>query len=208
MELIKRKRCVITKSNDLEPLHTFSNFPVFMGCSSLPVETDLKEDMSWVISKSSGLIQLESLIPLDDLYPESHGAGCIGGLWNKHHNAFAKYIFKFNPSSVFEIGGHHGILAKEFCNFNNVPWTILEPNPTPVEGSTATFIKGFFDNKFNFEEDYDAVVHSHVFEHIYNPNEFMEHLSGFMDERKYLIFSVPNLQVHLERKFTYFIGFE
>jgi len=148
------------------------------------------------------------LIPLDILYPESHGAGCIGGLWKKHHQAFAKFIHNFQPSAVFEIGGHHGILAKEYCDIEDVPWTILEPNPIPSEGTKAKFIKGFFDNEFVYEESYDAVVHSHVFEHIYDTNEFMRHLSSFMEEGKYLIFSVPNLQVHLENKFTYFVGFE
>lgn len=208
MNLINRDCCVITHQNDLEHLYTFHNFPVFMGCSNKSEANDLKADMIWMISKSSGLIQLGELLPLDILYPESHGAGCVGGLWNKHHNAFAKFIHNFHPSSVFEIGGHHGILAKEFCALNNIPWTILEPNPAPVEGTNAQFIRGFFNSQFNFDEPYDAVVHSHLFEHIYDPGEFMEHLSGFMDEGKYLIFSIPNLLMHLKRKFTYFIGFE
>ena len=63
----------------------------------------LKADMAWMISKRTGLIQLGFLLPLDVLYPESHGSGCIGGLRNKHHNSFAKFISNFNPSSDLKL---------------------------------------------------------------------------------------------------------
>jgi len=84
----------------------------------------------------------------------------------------------------------------------------LEPNPTPIEGSNARFIKGFFDEKFTFDEAVNSVVHSHVFEHIYNPDEFMCHLSNFIEIGKHLVFSVPNMQVMLEKKYTNCINFE
>ena len=208
MHLIKRETCAITHTRDLEDLYTFKEFPVFMGCSSKPENHDLKADMAWSISKSSGLIQLKYLLPLDILYPESHGAGCVGALWNKHHKAFAAYLHQFNLSSVFEIGGSHGILAKEYSEFSDIPWTILEPNPSPVAGVKARFIKGFFDNRFQYADSFDAIVHSHVFEHIYDPDAFMSYVSNFMEEGKYLIFSIPNMQVMLERKYTNCINFE
>ena len=47
-----------------------------MGCTYNSESNDVRADMTWMISKSSGLIQLESLIPLEVLYQESHGAGC------------------------------------------------------------------------------------------------------------------------------------
>ncbi len=208
MQMISRDRCAFTGVKDLEPLYSFKQFPVFMGCSKGNKSDDLKANMVWMISKSSGSIQLSELLPLDILYPESHGAGCIGGLWGKHHKSFADFIYQFNPSSIFEIGGAHGILANEYCKMKNIPWTILEPNPVPISGSNAHFIKGFFDEKFQYSEPYDAVVHSHLFEHIYEPDNFMNHLSNFMDNGKYLIFSIPNMQIMLERKYTNCINFE
>ena len=126
----------------------------------------------------------------------------------KHHLALARFIKQFSPSEVFEIGGHHGILAKKYAEQKEISWTILEPNPSPVEGSPAEFIQGFFNIDFHYQGFFEAVVHSHLFEHIYEPNDFMEHLSVFMDDGKFLIFSVPNLEEHLKRNFTYFIGFE
>jgi len=208
MKFIKRNTCAVTLIQDLESLYTFKQFPVFMGCGKNIESDDLNVDMTWMISKSSGLIQLGALLPLDVLYPESHGAGCIGGLWNEHHKAFADFIHKYNPASIFEIGGSHGILANEYRKMEDIQWTILEPNPVPISGSNARFIKGFFDEKFQYSGLFDTVVHSHVFEHIYEPDKFMSHLSDFMDNGKYLIFSIPNMQIMLERKYNNCINFE
>jgi hypothetical protein len=208
MKTINRDHCAITGHADLEHLYTFPNFPVFMGCLNQSKDLDLKNDMSWWISKSSGLIQLKELLPLEVLYPESHGAGAIGKLWEKHHACFAKFVNKFSQGSIFEIGGAHGILEKESQQFEYKSWTILEPNPSPIEGSNAKFIKGFFDQNFTYTETFDTLVHSHVFEHIYEPDKFMKHLSSFVDQGKRLIFSVPNMQVMLERKYTNCINFE
>jgi hypothetical protein len=208
MKLTERTHCAISGKVDLEQLYSFPTFPVFMGCLDQPEAADLMQVMSWSISRGSGLIQLNKLLPLDVLYPESHGAGAIGVLWEKHHRSFAKFLSGFSPSSVLEIGGSHGILANKFQEFGNIPWTILEPNPSPVEGCKARFIKGFFDNKFTYTDAFDTIVHSHVFEHMYEPDQFMRHLSGFMGAGQHLVFSLPNLRVMLERKYNNCINFE
>jgi hypothetical protein len=208
MRPIERTRCTLSGNDDLEHLYSFFNYPVFMGCLDQPEADDLKQDMNWWISRGTGLIQLNQLLPLDVLYPESHGAGVVGALWDKHHKAFAKFLHQMAPSSVLEVGGSHGILEKEYQSFGAVPWTILEPNSSPVEGCKARFIKGFFDDKFSYAEPFDALVHSHVFEHIYEPEQFMSYLAKFMEEGKHLVFSLPNMQVMLERKYTNCINFE
>jgi len=101
---IQRTKDVINGNKDLEHLYKFKNFPVFMGCVSQSKNIDILEDMNWTISKGSGVIQLNPLLPLDILYPESHGAGAVGSLWADHHNQFAKFIQKQDPKSVLEIG--------------------------------------------------------------------------------------------------------
>jgi hypothetical protein len=208
MNLIERTKCVISGVQDIEPLYSFPNFPVFMGCMNQEQQYDLRIDMQWWISRGSGLIQLKRLVPLEVLYPESHGAGVIGILWDKHHQAFAKFLKQINPTAVLEIGGAHGKLAKEYQIFSSINWTILEPNPSPVVGCNAQFIKGFFDNKFQFKGKIDTVVHSHLFEHIYDPDDFMNLLSRFMSINTNLVFSVPNMQVMLDRKYNNCINFE
>jgi len=205
---IERNFDVIYKKNDLDSLYSFKNFPVFMGVTSADSETDLLADMNFWISRGTGMIQLNPLLPLDVLYPAAHGAGCIGRSWESHHTELAKFISKFKPKSVLEIGGAHGILANNYQKIDDIEWTILEPNPTPVEGCKAKIIKGFFDENFDYSDAVDAVVHSHVFEHIYDPSLFMEHLANFLSDRKMLIFSVPNMRVMVERKYTNCLNFE
>jgi hypothetical protein len=203
-----RSHCAITGTGDLEHLYSFEKFPVFMGCADGAQTDDLFAPMNWWISKSSGAIQLKELLPLEVIYPESHGAGEVGRLWRMHHTEFARFISQIKPKAVFEIGGAHGILEAEHRRYRDIPWTILEPNPHPVPETQATFIKGFFDETFRFDGEFDTVVHSHLFEHIYDPVVFMENLKGFIPEGSSLVFSLPNMMEMLRRKYTNCLNFE
>lgn len=205
---IERSYDVISGAQDLEHLYTFRDFPIFMGCTDVHPDQDLHADMSFWISRSTGMIQLDPLLPLEILYPEAHGAGCVGSAWAEHHQAFADFVSFFSPNSVLEIGGAHGILATNYHKKSKIPWVILEPNPTPVAGCEAQFVKGFFDANFQLPQQIDAVVHSHVFEHIYDPDAFMSQLAAFLPTGKHLIFSVPNMQEMLKRRYTNCLNFE
>ena len=208
MKIIKRKICAITGSDDLEELHTFANYPLFMGCTDQPFEKDLSFDMEWVISKSSGTIQLAKLIPLEVLYSEIHNS-VIGNIWKKHHKDFADFIKKFEPKiGVLEIGGAHGYLSKIYQNDIKIPWTIIEPNPSPIDGCNANFIKGNFSLALIKDINFDLIVHSHVLEHIYDPNEFFKLLFKVIKNKGKVIFSIPNMSVMLEKKYTNCINFE
>ena len=111
MELINRSKCSLTGARDLESLYIFENYPLFMGCTNQDENEDIKIDMEWVISKSSGIIQLGKLIPLNILYSENHN-NVIGNIWKSHHQEFAEFINKYKPSKgVLEIGGAHGFLS-------------------------------------------------------------------------------------------------
>ncbi len=207
MELIIRDKDIITGSNDLEELHSLKNYPIFMGCVTQDIKSDLRAEQTWEISRKSGVIQLKKLIPLEVLYKDHHNSGAVGATWMDHHNNFSKFILKNNPKNVLEIGGGHGILAKNCQKKINIPWTILEPNPNPVEGCEASFIKGFFNEKFEIDKNVDTIVHSHVLEHIYNPLHFFKNLSRTKISTK-LIFSIPNLNEMLIRKYTNCLNFE
>jgi hypothetical protein len=210
MNCIDRKVDVIeNKPTPLEHLYTFKDFPVFMGCVNQPKEQDINVDMSWWISPSTGVIQLNPLLPLDVVYAEEHGSGTVGGMWNEHHQAFADFIMDYDVSYVLEIGGLHGHLAQKCLQHNpKLDWTIVEPNPCVDESINVKIVKGFFDNNFNTGTKYDAVVHSHVLEHLYNPHEFMKHKSSFMHNGSLLFISIPNMEVMLERKYNNCLNFE
>ena len=207
MKLINRTTDVITNNTNLDDLHTVTNVPILMSCTTEQTSNDIEKDLVWQISKDSGIIQLKNLIPLDVLYSIPH-SGTTGTMWLQHHQAFSKFLSKFNPTSVLEIGGAHGMLATDYLKNNTIPWTIIEPNPYPIDNCPANIINGFFDDKFSIDEKIDTIVHSHVFEHVYEPNEFMQHISNIMNNGNKLIFTLPNMQTMLENKYTNCINFE
>jgi 2-polyprenyl-3-methyl-5-hydroxy-6-metoxy-1,4-benzoquinol methylase len=209
MNYISRDKDVVFQNNDLEPLYTFKQLPVFMGCTDQPLNEDVLADMNWNISKESGMIQLNPLLPLEVVYSAEHGSGTTGKTWDEHHTEFANFINSFKPKSILEIGGLHGILAEKYLKLDSeVKWTMIEPNPTVDPTLPITVIKGFFDDKFTSDEKFEAVIHSHVLEHVYNPDEFISHKSSFMNDGDLLIFTLPNMQVMLENNYTNCINFE
>jgi hypothetical protein len=209
MNLMSRNHCVVSGREDLELLYRFERFPVFMGCVEQPPTADVFAEMSWWISRSTGSLQLNPLIPLEVLYSQSHGSGSIGALWNRHHSEFAKFVHEHNPNHVLEIGGGHGILAQNYLQLKpDAQWTIVEPNPTVPPHSQIHVIKQLFDENFIIDEEVDAVVHSHVLEHIYEPLGFLSQVSHSLGQGKKHLFSVPNLQVMLTRKYSNCINFE
>jgi hypothetical protein len=194
---------------DLEPLYAFKNFPVFMGCTDQPTSEDILEDMDWYISLGTGCIQLNPLLPQDVIYQDSHGAGLVGRIWQEHHQAFAEFISFYDPQSVLEIGGSHGILSVDYKRHRNIAWTIVEPLPAPVPECTAKFIKGYFVPHVLDSQNFDVLVHSHVLEHVYSPDDFIHQLAVAAGVgQKLMLFSVPNMLEMLKRKYTNCLNFE
>ncbi len=208
MDLIERHSDVITGSDDMETLNKIENFPVFMGCVNHSQDHDILADQIWEISRKTGVLQLKKLIPLKILYQSQHDPGTVGQIWLNHHKEFAKFINDYHPTSVLEIGGAHGILAKNYQKNENIPWVIIEPNPIPVENCRARFIEAFFDDNFHYNNKFDSLVHSHVFEHIYNPDKFVNNINKIMEEGGKLLFSIPNLKEMISRNYTNALNFE
>ena len=115
---VLRNRDVVYGNKDLKTIYTFKKFPVFMGVSKNHYKTDKFFRMRWQISKRSGMLQLNPLLPLNILYPETHNSGCVGKLWEKHHSEFAKFVRKLKPKKVLEIGcgvGRLGFSIADHC---------------------------------------------------------------------------------------------
>jgi len=205
---IDRNCDILSGYEDLETVFTLPNFPSFMGCVSNPSEQDILADMTFCISKSSGMIQLNPVLPLQVVYQKEHDSGTTGPAWLAHHQELADFIHRHSPNSIFEIGGSHGILNAEYCKkHGEVEWTILDSNPIPVSDCRATFVKGFYNSSTEIHHNVDMLVHSHCLEHFYYPREFFENTRSLVNGTK-MCFSVPNLQAHFEKKFTNVMNFE
>jgi len=209
MNLIYRDSCPITGENDLELLHSFKNFPIYMGCVNSNQNDDVLSDMNWFIGKKNGVIQLNPLIPLETLYSQSHGSGTVGKLWELHHKSFAEFISKFKLQNILEIGSGHGKLIENYFNYYpDSRWTVVEPNPKIKKDHRIKVYQGLFDENFNFNNNIEGVVHSHVIEHLYFPHNLLKNIYNKIKIGTFHIFSVPNLEVMIEKKYTNALNFE
>ncbi|WP_236035816.1 class I SAM-dependent methyltransferase [Helicobacter turcicus] len=180
MHYINREFCPITAQKEFEELSN-DKFPLFCGCVD-PKEpnNDISPMQEWVIYQS-GVIALKKLIPLEILYKNGHDAGSVGAIWENHHKEFADFILESPPKNVLEIGGGHGKLSKNCLEKSDINWTIIEPNSTN-KNSQVKYIDGYFENH-NINENFDCIVHSHLFEHIYEPHKFLKKCYKILNNR-------------------------
>ena len=188
---IDRNYDIVLGNQDLELLHKFKNFPAFAGCVDHDIDDDILEDLCVYISNRSGMLQLNPILPEDVVYQQGNGTGSVGQSWLNHHKAFAAFIEKYKPYRVFEIAGGHGTLSKCVHEINpEVKWTMIEPNPSVSNDTNAEVIQGFFHNTSQIPKDVDMIVHSHFFEHIFEPMNFVNSLKTLKSKTK-VCFSVP-----------------
>lgn len=210
--MIERSKCILTGADDLETLFVFREFPIFMGTTQQNPAEDRKEDMVFQISRSSGMIQLQKLVPEEILYADSHNES-IGEIWKQHFEQFANFIYRKKPKTILEAGGGNGRLARtyEYMCDQKVQWTIVEPSPVEhLEGVNAEYIRAFFDAQLVLPGrlEPDVLVHSHVLEHLYDPCSFLQKCANLLQEGQLMFFSVPNLKETLKRKYTNALNFE
>ena len=205
----ERNICPITKEDDLELLYSFKKFPIFMGCVNTPNDSDLTQDMNWYIGKNNGIIQLNPLIPIDILYNKSHGSGTVGALWDKHHKEFAKFISQYQLKNLMEIGAGHGKMIFNYLELHpDSKWDVIEPNPKIKDDHRVSVTAGLFDENSKINQETEAIVHSHVIEHLYHPLELLNTINKKVANDILHIFSVPNLEVMLKRNYTNALNFE
>ena len=215
VQMINREKDMYLGNKDLELLYTMKDFPVYCGVTDQDVSDDRYEDMKWMISRGSGMIQLGELLPLDDLYSVSHNSS-YGGIWRQHHDEFSDFLHKYvGKRGVLEIGGGNGILNSVYnvefdCEGGVIPWTIIEPSlVNKATGCNAHYIKSMWDDDLDLGSlEYDTLVHSHLMEHQYDLNNLMNLNSRALGIGDRMIFSVPDLRNWLKMKYSNALFFE
>lgn len=192
MESINRLECEICMSS-LKQLYTIKNMPVKLCCLDTP-EFDTST-ISFSICTTCNTIQLDKLVPLDILYSGNHNTSVVGKTWENYFQFISSKISPIIENKiVLEIGDPSGKIARRLDGY--VDWYIVEPNHNTniVYKSNIHFISAFFDKHFSFDKKIDIIVHSHVFEHIYSPNIFLEKCYDLLAENGEMVFGVPNME--------------
>jgi len=205
---IDRSFDVISGKDDLETIYTIPNFPVFMGVTEQETKKDIKYPMNFQISKSSGMVQINPLVPLKLVYQNSHNSGIIGKTWREHHESLAKFILSYNPKNVLEIGGFTGILAQNCLAENpNISWNIVDPH-AENNNTKIKIYKTFFDKNFNIKQNFQMIVHSHLLEHIIDIKDFLNCCYVNLEEDGLMILSLPNFKQFIKNKLLNCLNFE
>ena len=206
---ITREKSVITDNENLELLFEFKNFPVFFGCTNEDINNDLHFDMQWKIDPLSGIIQLTKLVPPEILYMEQH-VDATGDTWKKYNENFSDYVVKNKVGDILEIGGGSGKIAKLILEKDiKTHLTVVEPNPIFKESKNLKIIRSFFSkNLKNQCSGVETVIFSQLFEHVYQPKEFLHEIHEFLSKDGKLIFAYPNLEYWFSNFFTNAINFE
>jgi Methyltransferase domain len=189
-----RTACAVCGQGPLEPALTVPRVPVHMGCTDQPVAADAVADQQWVVCAACAALQLGALAPLDLVYLGQHNAA-LGGVWARHHAAFAAFVASFAPRTVVEVGGSTGSLARAYVAEHEVDaWTVVEPNPTFAPEGRIGLVKAFVEDAADTVAGADAVVHSHVLEHLYEPRAFLRTVRSQLADGALMLLSVPDIE--------------
>ena len=203
---MKRNTCAICDSS-LKKIYLLDKHPTKLLCTTSPVNDFSTLSFSQCIYCNT--IQLDELIPLELLYSDSHNNLSYGKLWE---NYFKTFINKLTPitqdKNILEIGCPSAKIALNVTNYNK--WIIVEPNKNKKIdfNKNIVFVEKFFNSDFNLnmDIDIDIIIHSHLLEHIYYPNEFFKKCYDLLKPNGIMMFGVPNMNYFTENNITPFLG--
>ena len=202
----KLHQCPIS-GEELVPLIELGEQPIFMGTTNEDPSFDKFHQMSWGAT-ANGIIHLMTRVPLDVLYARSHNSGLVGKVWLNHHYKLSQFIAKYQPNRICEIGGGHGILSENYASHTDFQkWQIYEPNAKDSSDERVQIINDFFNEKTNIG-DVDCVVHSHLFEHLYDHSSILRSIHRSLRSDGLMIFSVPNMMKMVQNGYINALNFE
>jgi hypothetical protein len=197
-----RYACIFCEKKDFKLIYTQSNAPLAFCGTDIPNNYNYNyKDLNWIGCKNCYTIQLQNLIDPNILYGISHNNTYDTPTWIQHHLLFLEFIKKnCKYKSILEIGGGNNYLASKLYN-NFLEYSILDLfDPTNKLKSVKYIIENC--ESFNYD-NYSTVILSHVFEHLYNPLEFIKRVS--QSKVKEIFISVPNLKYSFDSNSISFI---
>ena len=202
-----RNECVIC-NNPLDVFFSLHNVPNKLTCVTEICTNN--STMDFAQCSKCNTIQLKKMIPLNILYEDSHNFVSVGKVWEKYFEMFINYfqnIINTQPNgTILEIGCPSGKVAQKVDNYKK--YIIVDPNQNSDEkfSENIVFKQAIFDDDFIINEQIDIIVHSHLFEHIYEPSKFVKKCYDILNDEGEMYFGVPNMENFIEGKSTPFLG--
>lgn len=179
-----------------------------MGVSTKNSKSDIYLDQKWALCQSCNSVQLTDLVDQSILYNENHCLP-VGNTWESHHKEFAKFVIdNISNKKIIEIGAGSGRLSEIILDSSSpVEYVAIEPSGSFLN-KKATLVEDFVENCMDIFYGKVSVVHSHVIEHLYNPQEIIRSISKNIEHGSKMIFSFPNLKKALESAGANGLNFE
>ena len=113
-----------------------------------------------------------------------------------------------DSKNILEIGGASGLLVDNFLKTDKkFKWDIVEPSPQAFKDNRITHYKILFED-FKKNLKYDTVIHSHLFEHVYNPIHFLLKINKVLKTDGFQYISLPNMPHWLSNSYSNSLNFE
>jgi hypothetical protein len=207
----KKLICPISKSKNFKKIYIIKKFPTFMGVSKVPSKYKFN-NLNWWINIKSGNVQIYPKISLEKLYFRSHGSGTIGKIWSDHHNIFFNLLKPHLKGNICEIGGGNNSILKKIKNFSKIKsFYSFDKNLKIKKKNKKIFQNKIFFNRNFFDKkkiNFNLVVHSHTFEHLYDPVSFLRTINFILEKNGRHIFTIPNMSSMLKRGYANAMNFE
>jgi hypothetical protein len=191
-----REKCVICTHALSEIIACFPKFPTMAIANS--ENNDIFYDKKVAVCSNCQCAQLTELVDPAILYSPLYTNATFSPVWNHHHETFAEFILMHNSGHRYmEIGANNGALyeilkEKQKC----LKYSVLDMYKHNDLPNDLFFYEGNCEN-FDFHEK-DVLILSHVFEHLYNPNLFLE--NARKNSVQTLFISIPNFDKLLDDK--------
>lgn len=201
---MNRDKCVICENNKLQLIYTRYNMPItFSPVDNNDISSDIYDNQNWLVCNNCGCVQLKNLINPDILYGNTHNLTYNLPLWSEHHSLFSKFILEnIKNDSIMEVGGSSGVLYNKLKD-SNIKYSCIDLCKANFDTSNITYE---ISNCENYKFNTDTIVASHLFEHLYEPNNFIKNLSKC--NVKSVFISIPNMKVLLEKSNPYILNYE
>lgn len=188
--ITKRIKCVICYES-LYLIFERKKYPITASPSLNSYKEDHFLDQTFYKCRNCSCMQLGNLINPEYLYESSHNNTSHTPTWKEHHKLFADFIT--NEHSILEIGGS-GILYNLLKTNNpEIKYSCLDMCDPSEFIDGITYYKG---NCETFTYPDATLVMSHVFEHLFNPREFIENINK--SNVKSIYISIPNMMKLIE----------
>ena len=203
--------CPITHTRKFKKIFSIKKFPIFMGVSNSRANYEFL-NLNWWINEVSGNVQIHPKVPLEKLYFKPHGSGTVGKTWKDHHDLFFKLVCRYLNGNICEIGGGQNSVLNRINSFSKIKKFYcfdknlkLNKKIKKIKKIKKFFNKDYFKNKFI---SIDLLIHSHTFEHLYDPDKFLKDVRSILSKNGKHIFTMPNMEPMIMKGYSNAMNFE